>query len=70
MDNSQTLALPAPQYQILRLPNGKHSGVAVDLRRWVLEVQRDGIKYYFDLTQLSAKTIENTPEPCYTGRQR
>ena len=40
---------PRPQYIALRLPDGSHSGVCVDVQRLVLEVQRKGVKYYFDL---------------------
>lgn len=42
-------SLPEPRYKPLRLPDGTHSGVCVDVSRLVLEIQRKGVKYYFDL---------------------
>lgn len=57
---------PIPRYEALRLPNGRHSGVCVDRARLILEVQRDGIKYYFDLA-LFTQVVDKTPEPCYDG---
>lgn len=46
-------ALPQSQYIDLHLPDGTHSGVRVDSRRGVLEIQRRGIKHYFDLAEVA-----------------
>ena len=62
MDNSN---FPLPQYEALRLPDGTHSGVRVDRARLIIEVQRKGIKYYFDLALLKHAT-EKQAEVCYT----
>jgi hypothetical protein len=60
--------LPPAHYADLRLPDGSHSGVRVDALRGVIEIQRRGTKYYFDLTQiqdnLPVAIITNT---CYDG---
>jgi hypothetical protein len=65
MSNPSPIRPPVPQYEILRLPNGKHSGACFDARRFVLEIQRDGIKYYFDLA-LFSQGIDKLDEVCYT----
>lgn len=46
------LALPEPTYIDLRLPDGTHSGVRLDLGRGILEVQRRGVKHVFDLATI------------------
>lgn len=43
---------PHCEYIDLRLPNGKHSGLRLDVARMVLELQREGIRYYFDLAMM------------------
>lgn len=43
---------PRSRYIDLRLPSGKHSGLRLDPVRMVLELQREGIKYYFDLAMM------------------
>lgn len=53
--------LPSSQYIDIRLPDGSHSGVRVDSRRGVLEIQRKGVRYYFDLVQVAETTgVANT----------
>lgn len=47
--------LPLARYEDLRLPDGTHSGVRVDVVRGILEVQRKGKRHYFDLTQIIVK---------------
>lgn len=49
MTENRPATLPRPLYHDLRLPDGSHSGVRVDAQRLVLEIQRKGVKYYFDL---------------------
>jgi hypothetical protein len=49
MTENSPATLPQPQYKPLRLPDGTHSGVCYDPLRGVLEIQRKGTKYYFDL---------------------
>ena len=46
------LALPAPTYTDLRFDDGTHSGVRIDLRRGILEVQKRGVKHLFDLATI------------------
>lgn len=40
---------PIARYEALRLPDGTHSGARIDRARFILEIQRKGVKYYFDL---------------------
>ncbi len=68
MASSSTLTLPPPHWVDLRLPDGTHSGVRVDLRRGLLEVQRRSGKHIFDLAQIS--TIEDVERICYTEKQQ
>lgn len=48
----QPVALPAPAYIDLKLPDGRHSGIRLDLDRGILEVQKQGVRYVFDLATL------------------
>lgn len=52
MPESKSVTLPRSQYTALRLPDGTHSGVCVDVSRLVLEIQRKGVRYYFDLAMM------------------
>ena len=62
--------LPLARYEDLRLPDGSHSGVRVDAVRGILEVQKRGIRYYFDLTQIIVKCpIAADKELCYDTGQ-
>lgn len=65
MANSNDLgdSLPTANYVALRLPDGRHSGVRWDAARGVLEVQKQGVRYYFDLALAVAE------QTCYTNRQ-
>lgn len=64
-DHCRHLRRHQPQYEDLRLPDGKHSGVRVDVARGVLEVQRKGVRYYFDLTVLPiAKPVQICYDSC------
>lgn len=67
MGNSNALALPTPHWKDLRLPDGTHSGVRVDLLRGLLEVQKRSGKHIFDLTQM--QPIEDVERICYTEKQ-
>ncbi|TXH53000.1 MAG: hypothetical protein E6Q97_14335 [Desulfurellales bacterium] len=51
-NETPVLALPAPTYTDLRFDDGTHSGVRIDLRRGILEVQKRGVKHVFDLTTI------------------
>lgn len=53
-----------PQYVDLRYPDGKLAA-KYDPARGILEVQRNGTKFYFDLTLCKILTIEKAPEVCY-----
>ena len=53
------------EYVDLRLPDGTHSGVRIDKQRCLLEVQKRGVKYLFDLTLL----IDFQEQLCYTDNQ-
>lgn len=69
MSEQFTAILPSPQYIELKFVDG---GLAAryDPVRGVLEVQRRGMKHYFDLAQLKEtvkKTVDNSPELCYDG---
>lgn len=68
MASSNPLALLAPHWVDLRLPDGTHSGVRVDLLRGLLEVQKRSGKHIFDLAQLS--TIEDVERICYTEKHQ
>lgn len=66
--NSNRGALAKPDEGLFRdllLPDGKHSGVRIDARRLILEVQRRGTRYYFDLTQI----VDFAERLCYTDEQ-
>lgn len=67
MASSNTLTLPPQHWVDLRLPDGTHSGVRVDLARGLLEVQKRSGRHVFDLTLLQA--IENSEHLCYTEKQ-
>lgn len=54
----------APQYVDLRYPDGKLAG-RYDPARGILEIQRAGAKYYFDLTLCQILPLENKQEVCY-----
>jgi len=64
------IADPAPvaRYEALRLPDGSHSGVCVDRSRYVIEIQRKGVKYYFDLAILPQGIVKQE-NVCYDGAQ-
>lgn len=47
-----TATLPSADYETIYFPNGDHTGVRFDRSRWILEIQKRGIKYYFDLANL------------------
>lgn len=47
-----TIFLPTSNYETIYFPNGDHTGVRFDRKRWILEIQKRGIKYYFDLANL------------------
>lgn len=68
MAGSNTLALPTPHWEDLRLPDGSHSGIRVDLRRGLLEVQKRSGLHIFDLTSL--QPLEEAERVCYTEKQR
>jgi len=51
-NESPVLALPEPDYIDLRLADGTHSGVRLDMVRGILEVQKRGVKHVFDLTTI------------------
>ena len=58
--------LPLARYADLRLPDGTHSGARYDPTRGVLEIQKRGKRYYFDLTQILVKcTVAGDNELCY-----
>lgn len=59
-----TVSLPLPQYVDARYPDNKIA-FRYDPLRGIIEIQRNGIRYYFDLTILA---IENKSEMCYTER--
>lgn len=67
MGNSNALTLPPPHWKDLRLPDGTHSGVRVDLLRGLLEVQKRSGKHIFDLTSL--QPLEEGERVCYTEKQ-
>lgn len=58
MTENSPATLPKPQYKPLRLPDGTLAA-RYDPLRGVLEVKCQGMKYYFDLTQIE--------RPCYNG---
>jgi hypothetical protein len=64
-DHCRRLRRHQPQYEDLRLPDGRHTGVRVDVARGILEVQRNRIRYYFDLTTLP---IAKPVQICYDNR--
>lgn len=67
MASSNVLTLPTPHWEDLRLPDGTHSGVRVDLLRGLVEVQKRSGKHIFDLTSL--QPIEDVERICYTEKQ-
>lgn len=64
MASSNILTLPPPRWVDLRLQDGTHSGVRVDLRRGLLEVQKRSGKHIFDLTSL--QPLEEAERVYYT----
>lgn len=56
--------LPPAQYEPLEFPDKKLAG-RFDPVRGILEIQRAGIKYYFDLTQI--KPIDKRNNLCNNG---
>ena len=58
-------AQPSAAYEDLRFADGSHTGVRVDRRRLLIEVQRRGRREYFDL----ALIIDLQEQPCYTDEQ-
>jgi hypothetical protein len=60
----EAVTLPKPQYEILRLPDGRHSGARFDPVRGVLEIQYKGSKYLFDLAQIK-EAIDEKKNVCY-----
>lgn len=61
---------PASRYQDLRLPDGTHTGVRVDVARWIIQVKRRGVLYYFDLAHLIAQDPIASGKPvCYDEQQ-
>ena len=64
------IADPAPiaRYEALRLPDGSHSGCQFDRARFVLEIQRKGVKYYFDLAILPQGLVKQE-NVCYSDVQ-
>ena len=60
--------LPPAAYQDIRLPDGTHSGVRIDCARGILEIQRRGVKHYYDLVLMQPveMTIDTDRELCYT----
>lgn len=49
---------PIAQYEPIYLPDGTHSGVRYDRIRGILEIQKKGVKHFFDLTALRPITSE------------
>jgi len=58
--------VPNAKYDPIYLPDGTHSGVRVDRERGIIEVQRKGIKYYFDLA-VSFYAVHNLPHDTKNG---
>lgn len=65
---TNSIELPVARWVDLRLPDGSHSGIRVDLWRGLLEVQKRSGRHIFDLTAL--QPIEDTEQLCYTEKQR
>ena len=59
-----TMGTVVPQYVELRYPDGKLAA-KYDPIRGILELQRQGVKFYFDLALLSMPAIEMPKEVCY-----
>lgn len=66
MDSNQS-TLPPPKYIDIFLPDGKHSGVRVDIGRGIIEIRRRQESYFFDLTQIAAMPIDNEQHMVYNG---
>lgn len=50
--------LPTPHYETIYLADGTHSGVRFDRFRGILEIQKKGVKHFFDLATLRPITPE------------
>lgn len=48
--------LPEPHYEPIYFPDGTHSGVRFDRLRGILEIQKKGVKQWFDLTTMRPVT--------------
>ena len=59
--------LPPAAYQDIRLPDGTHSGVRIDCARGILEIQRRGVRHYYDLVLMRPiEAIDTKEQSCYT----
>jgi len=50
---------PVAQYESIFLPDGTHSGVRFDRNRGILEIQKKGVKYFFDLALMQQVSRQN-----------
>lgn len=50
--------MPIAHYEPIYLPDGTHSGVRFDRFRGILEIQKKGVKHFFDLATLRPITPE------------
>lgn len=50
---------PVAQYEPIYLPDGTHSGVRFDRNRGILEIQKKGVKYFFDLALMQQVSRQN-----------
>lgn len=52
------LQFPEPHYVPIYFADGTHTGVRFDPFRGILEIQKKGVKHFFDLTALRPITSE------------